>query len=254
MPLYATTIVPGAASAQRNGRMSTMPTAIDKVVITPRTLYDYRNMFLLTEDDLVAGPILDCPAGASPFGAQVRARGGTVISADMAYGLPLDELTGKIRADLHRLTGWMDANHDMINWAYLGSPDALMSQWEVAVDYFLADFTAGGERYVTATLPTLPFPDKHFRLVLSSHMLFTFPQFVSFEEHLASLLELVRVSNGETRVFPIVDTTNTIYPQLDELHATLLERGIHTEIRTAACAYNKGADQMLALWSGGLET
>ena len=226
-----------------------MASAIEKVVITPRTLYDYRNMFLLTENDLVAGPILDCPSGASPFGAQVRARGGVAVSVDMAYQSPVTDLIAKIRADLGTLTGWMDTNRDMINWAYLGSPDALMNAWEVAVDYFLDDYLRDdGTRYVPATLPTLSFPDKHFRLVLSSHMLFTFTQFVSFEDHLASLLELVRVSAGETRVFPIRDTTNTVYPRLDELRAALLEHGVHTEIRTAACAYNKGADEMLALW------
>lgn len=227
-----------------------MVIAIDKIVITPRALYDYRNMFLLTDDDLVAGPILDCPAGASPFGAQVRARGGTVVSVDLAYDLPLPELTGKIRSDLARLGDWMGMNVDMINWHYLGSPDALMSQWELAVDYFLADYANDGDRYLTATLPTLPFPDKHFSLVLSSHLLFTFPQYLSYETHLASLLELVRVSAGEARVFPLVDTTNTVYPRLDDLRADLLERGVHTEIRTAACSYNKGADQLLACWAG----
>jgi hypothetical protein len=227
-----------------------MGTAIDKIVITPRALYDYRNMFLITDDELLAGPILDCPAGASPFGAQVRARGGTVVSVDTAYELPRSELAARIRADLAKLRGWADANLDVVDWSYLGSPDALMSQWEVAVDYFLADYANDGTRYRTATLPSLPFPDKHFSLVLSSHLLFTFPNFLTFETHIECLLELVRVSAGDARIFPLVDTTGTVYPRLDDLRDELLDRGIHTEIRKAACAYNKGGDQMLVCWQG----
>ena len=225
-----------------------MATAIDKIVITPRALYDYRNMFLLTEDELIAGPILDCPAGASPFGAQVRARGGTVVSVDMAYELPRPELADKIRADLARLRGWIDANLDVGDWSYLGSPDSLMSQWEVAVDYFLADYANDGSRYRAATLPSLPFPDKHFRLVVSSHLLFTFPNFLTFDMHVDYLLELVRVSAGEVRVFPLMDSAGEFYPRLDDLRAVLLDSGVHTEIRKAACAYNKGGDLMLACW------
>ena len=55
------------------------------VAVTPRPLAAYRDMFMLTDDDLRAGPILDCPAGASPFGAQVRALGGEVVSVDPAW-------------------------------------------------------------------------------------------------------------------------------------------------------------------------
>lgn len=225
-----------------------MVTAIDKIVITPRALYDYRNMFLISDDELVAGPILDCPAGASPFGAQVRARGGTAVSVDLAYELPRDALVDKIRSDLARLRQWIDANLDVADWSYLGSPDALMAQWEVAVDLFLADYAVDDAHYVTATLPSLPFPDKHFSLVVSSHMLFTFPQFMSYQTHLDCLLEMMRVSAGELRVFPTQDTTATTYPRLGELRDALRERGVQTEIRKAACAYNKGGDAMLACW------
>jgi hypothetical protein len=66
---------------------ATTPRPIGEVVVTPRPPSDYRNMFLL-DDGLLEGPILDCPGGASPFGAQVRARGGIVVSVDPAYRQP----------------------------------------------------------------------------------------------------------------------------------------------------------------------
>lgn len=222
--------------------------ALDRLVVTPRPLADYRNMFLLTDAELTGGPILDCPAGASPFGAQVRARGGSVLSVDPAYARPRAELVEGIMGDLARLETWLSTNPEYANWAYLGSPGALLRAWELAVDFFLADFEPDGERYVTAALPALPFPDKHFSLTLSSHLLFTYPDFLSFEQHLAALLELVRVTRGEVRVFPLVDSASVRYERLDELRAALLGHDVRTEIRRAACAYNVGGDEMLVCW------
>lgn len=226
------------------------PGALDKLVITPRPLADYRNMFLLTDEDLCAGAILDCPAGASPFGAQVRRRGGTVVSVDPAYGGSRTELIERVSTDLSRLTGWVAANYDALDWSYLGSPDALMRSWELAVDYFATDYEPDNQRYVCAALPSLPFPDRHFRLALSSHLMFSYPDFLSFDAHLACLLELVRVTSGEVRVFPLVDSVGVAYPRLAELRAALAEVGVPTRIRRAAGAYNKGGDEMLVCLPG----
>jgi hypothetical protein len=122
-----------------------------------------------------------------------------------------------------------------------------MRAWELAVDFFLTDYQPDGTRYVAASLPSLPFPDNHFRLALSSHLLFSYPDFLSFELHVASLLELARVTSGEVRAFPLVDTASVRYPRLDEVRAALDGHGIATEIRQANCSYNVGGDQMLVL-------
>ncbi|MGH3728552.1 MAG: hypothetical protein ACRDTU_07335, partial [Micromonosporaceae bacterium] len=60
----------------------------------------------------------------------------------------------------------------------------------------------------------------------------------------AGLLELIRVAD-ELRVYPLVDTCGRPYPKLDELRTALAEHGVRTEIRTAACTYIVGADQLL---------
>lgn len=218
--------------------------AIGRLIITPRPLSDYQDMFLLSEADLTAGPILDCPGGASPFGAQARARGGTVVSVDPAYQQSREELAARVRHDIEHAAGWTAENSQNFDWAYLGSPVALRRFFQVAADLFLADYSPDGERYVAATLPSLPFSDRSFRLALCSHLLFCYPE-LGHEMHLASLLELMRVAQHEVRVYPLVDSTGAAYPKLDELRAELGERGIETEIRTAACAYVTGGDQLL---------
>ena len=219
---------------------------IGRLVVTPRALADYRDMFVLTDEDLVAGPILDCPGGASPFGAQVRARGGTVISVDPVYDTPAEELMALVRDDIERTYAWAASQDATVNWSYLGSAEAMRRAFEVGADLFAMDYEPGSLRYVTAALPHLPFPDRHFRLALCSHLLFCYPEYLGYDEHLAGLLELVRVTAGEVRVYPLIDTAATTYPRLTELRTALAGSGVHTEIRPARCAWQIGGDQFLA--------
>lgn len=221
-----------------------------EIAITSRPLSTYREMFLLTDDELATGPILDCPAGASPFGAQVRARGGAVVSVDPAYTVPFPEISARFGRDLNRQAAWWAARPENFDWSYCGSPAALVRIFEVSFDLFAADFAADDERYVAAALPRLPFPDGHFALALSGFLLFTYSGQVGFDDHVAYLLELVRVTRGEVRVCPLVDSGNGSFPRLAELRAVLAEHGVRTEIRAAASSHHLGGDRILACQRG----
>lgn len=221
------------------------PEPIGDVVITPRPLSDYRNMFLLDDHDLLGGPILDCPGGASPFGAQVRSRGGTVTSVDPVYDQLPQALAAHIRADLDRTAAWVAAHPTNFSWSYLGSPEAVQRAFEVSADLFAADYAPDGQRYVAAQLPRLPFGDRRFRLALSGFLLFTYPDRFDLGWHVASLLELVRVTTGEVRAYPLVDTVGQRYPWLDEVRGALAGQGVESELRAARCAWQPGGDQLL---------
>lgn len=222
-------------------RTSALPGS--EVAVTPRPLRAYRDMFLLTDTDLAAGPILDCPAGASPFGAQVRALGGEVVSVDPAYGQAAGPLA-RASADVDRVVAWQRANPTGFDWSYLGSPDAMARLWTAALDEFAADYTPDGSRYVPAALPDLPFPDDRFALAVSGFLLFVYPELL---DHRAALLELVRVTRGEVRVYPLHDTTGEPSPVLPELREALRERGVETWVRDTGCSYAPvpGSDRML---------
>lgn len=218
---------------------------IGNLVITPRPLSDYRDMFLLTDDELLAGPILDCPGGASPFGAQVRGRDGNVVSVDPAYRLTRAELADRIANDLAHVAGWTAANPGNFDWTYLGSPSAFARMFEVAAELFLSDYSPDGERYVAAQLPELPIADGTFRLALSSHLLFCYPEYLDYDQHLAGVLELMRVTTDELRLFPVVDTAGAAYPRMDELRAELADKGVETELRAAKASFVAGGEIML---------
>jgi hypothetical protein len=212
-------------------------TAIGAPAVTSRPLDAYRDMFRLDDSELTAGPILDCPAGASPFGAQVRALGGEVVSVDPAYARP-DTLVTRARADLDRIVSWQRTNPAGFDWSYLGSPERVRRWWGRALETFAADFTPDGRRYVAAALPVLPFPDQRFSTTVSGFLLFTHPQLFDFADHLDALLELVRVTRAEVRVFPLHDTAGRPYPHLELLRIHLHERGVRTELRPSGCSYS----------------
>jgi hypothetical protein len=221
-------------------------TAIGAIAVTARPLAAYRDMFLLNDDDLAAGPILDCPSGASPFGAQVRALGGHVVSVDPAYSAP-DALVERARADLDRIRAWQRADPSGFDWSYLGSPDGVHRAWSDAIDEFAADFALDGERYLAAALPSLPFPERRFSTAVSGFLLFSYPEVLDLDDHRHALLELVRVTRGDVRVFPLHDTAGTLYPYLDRLRAELSDHGVATTLSASRCSYSPypGSDRLL---------
>ena len=50
-------------------------------------------------------------------------------------------------------------------------------------ELFATDYAPDGRRYVAAALPTLPFGDGWFRLTLSSHLLFVYPDQLDFRNY-----------------------------------------------------------------------
>ncbi len=57
---------------------------IGQMLVSSRSLAECRAMFALTKQDL-AGSMLDCPAGAASFTAEVNAAGGDATACDPIY-------------------------------------------------------------------------------------------------------------------------------------------------------------------------
>jgi hypothetical protein len=176
----------------------------------------------------------------------VRARGGHVVSVDPAYAAP-DQVVAKARADVDLVAAWHRANPARFDWSYLGSPEQVEDTWRAAIAGFAADFAPDGARYVAAALPDLPFPDRHFALAVSGFLLFVYPEVLDLDGHRDALLELVRVTRGDVRVYPLHDTTGTPYPALPALRAALRARGVGTELRATGTSWSSrpGSDRML---------
>lgn len=68
----------------------------------------------------------------------------------------------------------------------------------------LSSLSHRGNRYIPGSLPRLPFRDGRFDLTLSSYLLFVYEDHFDYEFHKQSVLEIMRVTRGEARFYPLV--------------------------------------------------
>lgn len=205
-------------------------------------------MFDLTDADLLAGPVLDCPGGGASFAAEARALGVEVVSVDPLYSTPPAELAERTRRDTDRSSEFIGENLERYVWTFFQSREHHLEHRRGGAGIFAADIVQHPDLYVAAELPDLPFPDRRFTLALSSHLLFTYADRLDFDFHVAALTELCRVAD-QVRAYPLVDYGADPYPEIDELRTRLAERAIASEIRRVPYEFQRTASRMLVLRS-----
>jgi SAM-dependent methyltransferase len=220
------------------------------IIVSSRAYDEYRAMFGLTDGEILAGPVLDCPGGAGSFAAEVRDRGGRAVSADPVYGTPPAELVEGAKAGFERGLRYLDENRDSYVWTFFRDVDDLVARRAAALDRFAEDFRGPDDRYVAAALPDLPFPDGAFRLVLSGYLLFAYPDHLDDADHEAGLRELLRVAREEVRLYPLIDTAYVRHPRIDALRRMVEAEGVGTEVRRVDYGFQRGASEVLILRPG----
>lgn len=218
---------------------------IGNLLLSARSLAEYRAMFDLTDEELLEGPVLDCPGGAASFGAEVRSLGGEVVSVDPLYAEPRDALVARAGRDLERGNRYTATHAGHFAWRFFSDPEEHAASRRASIGRFAEDFELDGERYIAAALPELPFPDGRFELSLCSHLLFSYSDRLDAEFHHRAIVELVRVARREARVFPLLDTRGTRYERLQHLRAGLGEEGVETAVVRVAYEFQRGGDEML---------
>ena len=135
-------------------------------------------------------------------------------------------------------------------WKYFRNTDQLGQARLTAMRTFLADFERGKPegRYVTASLPSLPFGAGQFDIALCSHLLFLYTDQLSLEFHRASIEELLRVA-AEVRIFPLLTLERTRSPHIEPLLSYLATQGWSTDICSAAYEFQRGGNRMLRIGS-----
>lgn len=223
---------------------------IGDIIVTARPFDEYAAMFNLTDDDLLAGPVLDCPAGASGFAAGARARGADVTAVDPEYRVPHDDLMFRARRDTEFGNRYVRDTEDTYAWGFFRDVDDHLARRMAALDAFDADRRAHPDRYVAGALPDLPFEDGAFHLAVSSHLLFVYPDHFGYDDHVRCLRGLLRVVTHEVRIFPLVDTTTAAWPHLERLRDDLEAVGVASEVRPVDYEFIRRGDEMLVLRPG----
>jgi hypothetical protein len=222
---------------------------IDRIAFIGRTYKEYLDLFDLDEKSLKQGPVLDCPAGAASFTAEAGQLGIDVTACDILYDSTLENLIEKGKKDIRYIYNKVKEVPHLFNWNYYKNRDNLIFLRETALEKFARDFENGCDegRYRYAKLPDLPFPDKRFSLVLSSHFLFLYEDWLEFDFHIESLRELVRVCSGEIRIYPLTGLDAEPYQYLDDILSILNADGIKADIVGIPFEFQKGSNRMISI-------
>lgn len=218
---------------------------LTNVVPWGRSFEEYQAMFGLSEGDL-SKRILGCGDGPASFNVEATDRGFQVTSCDPVYQFQADEIRRRIDEVYPQIMTKMRQGADNYIWESLSSVEQLGEVRMKAMSRFLSDFDAGCRqgRYVSASLPLLPFSDSEFDLALCSHYLFLYSDHVDGTAHLESIRELCRVAS-EVRIFPVVSLDGAVSKHLGRVMTALSANGIDVALQPVSYRFQKGATEML---------
>ena len=217
----------------------------ESIVPWGRSFDEYRRMFALSADDLDTR-ILGCGDGPAGFNAQMRRRGGRVVSCDPLYRFSAAQVEARIRATYPVVIEQTRREQHKFVWDSIRSVDELGEIRMQAMSTFLADYEQGKRdgRYVCGEAPNLPFGPGAFDLALSSHFLFLYSDNLSLEFHQQAILDMLRVA-GEARIFPLLDYNSRRSPYLDPVCAALKQAGYRVSIEPVPYEFQRGGKEML---------
>lgn len=205
--------------------------------------------FGLSIDDLIGKRVLDCPAGPSSFVAEANALGIDAIGVDPMFYRGPEALERLARADCEAMYRKIAAKPEYFVAKTFASIEESRRSRFAALQRFVEDYRSGYllGRYMMGELPSLPFPDASFDLVVCGHLLFLYEERFGFEFFEASLLELCRVARQEVRVHPIVDVTGNRYRALNALMEGLEAAGHLPRIIEVDHEFFRGTNQTLVI-------
>lgn len=220
-----------------------------KIWFLGRSYYEYLKMFSLKEEELDNIRILDCAAGASSFTPHLIKKGYDITAADILYGENPEEIKEQCVNDFHTLLEVHSGLDHKVDWNFFQDPEELVQHRIAVYEEFIDDYTMHiGERYIEGVLPTLPFDDNSFDLVLSSHLLFLYEDRLGYDFHRNSVEEMLRVSSKEVRIYPIVrlrgEGSKSVF--LPSIISELSDKA-EFKIEKVDYQFRRGGDEMLKI-------
>lgn len=223
---------------------------LERIVFIGRTFEEYLKMFSLSEEELQGKNILDCPAGACSFTAVGSKSGLDITACDIAYYHASEDLENKGLQDIEHTMEHMEKALNNYKWDYFKDIEGLRKHRIRALHDCANHMRESNENYVPVILPLLPFKDEEFDILLSAHFLFMYADRLDVQLHLETLNELLRVTKGEVRIFPLVDLEGNQYEHLDKILRYLVEKGCTVEEVKVPYEFQLNANTMLKIQKG----
>jgi len=225
-----------------------MAIQLNQVIPWGRSFDEYRRMFDLSPADL-SRRILGCGDGPASFNAEATERAVRVVSFDPIYAFARGQIQRRVFECHDDLIEQVRRQADGFLWTDFRDPDDLGRHRLGVMRRFLEDFDTGKAqgRYVTASLPALPFTSGEFDIALVSHFLLLYSEHLTFDFHWESILELLRVA-GEVRIFPLLTLARTRSPHVEPLIDRLISKGWTAGIHVVHYEFQRGGNQMLRIY------
>jgi len=220
---------------------------LDGVVPWGRSFDEYERMFALSQRDLGL-KILGCGDGPASFNAEASRRGWRVVSCDPIYEWSASDIRGRVAETYEQIIEQTRRNADEFVWTSIPSVEELGRRRMAAMETFLDDYDAGRAegRYVSGSLPLLPFADDAFDLALCSHLLFLYTTQLGEDFHRSALRELRRVAR-DVRIFPLLALGGGRSPYVDVVAADARAAGDEAVIEAVPYEFRRGGNEMMRI-------
>lgn len=221
---------------------------LDSVVPWGRSYEEYSKMFSLSKEDTHKS-ILGCGDGPSSFNSSLTKLGRNVISFDPIYQFTKEQIKHRIDQTYGIVISQMRSNKDGYLWNTIKSVEELGLVRMESMNIFLEDYDRGKVegRYLNLELPNqLPFKDKQFELALASHFLLLYSDHLSYDFHIMSINEIMRVTE-ELRIFPVLKLDGVRSPYLVDLVNYYKAEGLSVKIEKVDYEFQIGGNEMLVI-------
>jgi hypothetical protein len=205
-------------------------------------------MFSLSESDLSL-KLIGCADGPASFNAEAAQNGIRVVSCDPLYAFSAERIRARIEETFERMLEETRRNESEFVWDDIRSIEDLgRTRWD-AMAVFLSDFSSesAAGRYVSASLPALPFSDRTFDIALCSHYLFLYSGHLTEGFHVQAIAEMCRIAS-EVRVFPLLSLGSRPSDYVEPVCAELESRGLAISIQRVPYEFQRGGNEMLRVW------
>jgi SAM-dependent methyltransferase len=204
------------------------------VAMTCRSYQEYEQMFMLDQDLISKGLVLDVASGASSFTAELNRRGYSAVAVDPLYRLSSEEIGELGQTEINTAIRKLSEKENLFVWDYYDSLENHLKIRNHSLNHFLKAYERdiNKEKYIPAELPSIPFGNDVFSLVLCNHFLFLYQEQFDYQFHLNAIEELIRVTKkgGTICIYPLVGFKDEVYPELNELIKSLNKNGVTAEM------------------------
>jgi hypothetical protein len=178
---------------------------LEDIVLIGRTFDEYYRMFELNKVSK-NNKILDVAAGVSSFCAEANNKNYNVTASDRIYNYSSSVIEDKCINDLELVMKKVMDIKKFYKWNYFKNIDALKKTRRKAYQTFITDFKVkNNNRYVPMEFPEIKLKDNQFTISLASHFLFLYDEFLDYEFHKNTIIELIRITTDEIRLFPLIN-------------------------------------------------